>query len=225
MLCIFIRSMRNRINAYEDRHKRSEAELSESTRPDLSVPLPDLPHLQPEDNEANDKSYRPSSSAAAASATSGGSSSAAASAAAHGGQASTAMDGSTILRIPKVPKTVPPPSASPSPAGEPTKIRVRTDLMHQLGLMSNTDPNAVNRNSTTAAASAAKKRDSFNIDHLVSSPSSRTPQPKGIAQPPQPRSSNLLQLLNDPPKKQQVCILSAHDLLTFACMFESVYYC
>ena len=211
--------MRNRINAYEDRHKRSEAELSESTRPDLSVPLPDLPHLQPEDNEANDKSYRPSSSSSAA-ATSGGSSSQP-----HGGQASTAMDGSTILRIPKVPKTVPPPpSASPSPAGEPTKIRVRTDLMHQLGLMSNTgdansntlidtffskstsfpDPNAVNRNSTTAAASAAKKRDSFNIDHLVSSPSSRTPQPKVIAQPTQPRSSNLLQLLNDPPKKQQV---------------------
>ena len=195
--------MRNRINAYEDRHKRSEAELSESTRPDLSVPpVPDFPHLQPEDNEANDKSYRPSSSSSAA-ATSGSSSSAAASAA-HGGQASTAMDGSTILRIPKVPKTVPPPSASPSPAGEPTKIRVRTDLMHQLGLMSNTDPNAVNRNPTTTAASAAKKRDSFNIDHLVSSPSSRTPQPKVIAQPSQPRSSNLLQLLNDPPKKQQV---------------------
>ena len=125
--------MRNRINAYEDRHKRSEAELSESTRPDLSVPpVPDFPHLQPEDNEANDKSYRPSSSSSAA-ATSGGSSSQP-----HGGQASTAMDGSTILRIPKVPKTVPPPSASPSPAGEPTKIRVRTDLMHQLGLMSNT---------------------------------------------------------------------------------------
>ena len=135
--------MRNRINAYEDRHKRSEAELSESTRPDLSVPLPDLPHLQPEDNEANDKSYRPSSSSAAA-ATSGGSSSQP-----HGGQASTAMDGSTILRIPKVPKTVPPPSASPSPAGEPTKIRVRTDLMHQLGLMSNTgDANTNTLNDT-----------------------------------------------------------------------------
>ena len=215
--------MRNRINAYEDRHKRSEAELSESTRPDLSVPLPDLPHLQPEDNEANDKSYRPSSSsAAAASASSGGSSSA--SAAAHGGQATTAMDGSTILRIPKVPKTVPPPSASPSPAGEPTKIRVRTDLMHQLGLMSNTgntvlliclyfrisleftnfaDPNAVNRN-PTVTASAAKKKNSYNIDHLVSSSSSsRTPQPKVIAPHPPPRSSNLLQLLNDPPKKQQ----------------------
>ena len=142
MLCIFTRSMRNRINAYEDRHKRSEAELSESTRPDLSVPLPDLPHLQPaEDNEANDKSYRPSSSSSAA-ATSGGSSSQP-----HGGQASTAMDGSTILRIPKVPKTVPPPSASPSPAGEPTKIRVRTDLMHQLGLMSNTG-NAISPSQT-----------------------------------------------------------------------------
>ena len=134
--------MRNRINAYEDRHKRSEAELSESTRPDLSVPLPDLPHLQPEDNEANDKSYRPSSSSSAA-ATSVGSSSQP-----HGGQASTAMDGSTILRIPKVPKTVPPPpSASPSPAGEPTKIRVRTDLMHQLGLMSNTG-NAISQSQT-----------------------------------------------------------------------------
>ena len=81
-----IRSMRNRINAYEDRHKRSEAELSESTRPDLSVPpAPDFLHMP--DDETYDK---PST------ATSGSS------AAAHPGPTTTALDGSTILRIPKV---------------------------------------------------------------------------------------------------------------------------
>ena len=184
----YIRSMRNRITAYEDRHKRSEAELSDSTRPDLSVPpAPDFLHLP--DDETRDKPSSATSSSSAA---------------ARPGPTTTALDGSTILRIPKVPKTMPT-SASPNPP-EPTKIRVRTDLMHQLGLMSNTDPNAVNRNPTSSAAavaSASKKKDSFNIDHLVSSSSSRPPQPKVIAQPP-PRSSNLLQLLNDPPKKQQV---------------------
>ena len=113
-----------------------------------------------------------------------------------------------------MPKTTPT-CASPNPP-EHTKIRVRTDLMHQLGLMSNTgntvlliclyfrislkfsnfaDPNAVNRN-PTVTASAAKKKNSYNIDHLVSSSSSsRTPQPKVIAPHPPPRSSNLLQLL------------------------------
>ena len=80
------RSMRNRINAYEDRHKRSEAELSDSTRPDLSVPpAPDFPHL------TVDESYEKP-----ATATSG------TSAAVHPGPTTTAIDGSTILRIPKV---------------------------------------------------------------------------------------------------------------------------
>ena len=121
----YIRSMRNRINAYEDRHKRSDAELSESTRPDLSVPpAPDcLQHLPDDDDDASSSYVKPSTSSATA--------------AAQRPPASTAIDGSTILRIPKVPKSVPPPaSASPNPP-EPTKIRVRTDLMHQLGLMSN----------------------------------------------------------------------------------------
>ena len=82
------------------------------------------------------------------------------------------------------------------------------------------DANAVNRNPTSAAAAApaapaARKKDSsFNIDHLVSSSVRPPPRQKVGApclkgtviapQPPQPpRSSNLLQLLNDPPKKQQ----------------------
>ena len=73
--------MKNRINAYEDRHKRSEAELSESTRPDLSVPPPPLfPHM-PDEDATFDK---PSTATSAAP------------------PPTTALDGSTILRIPKV---------------------------------------------------------------------------------------------------------------------------
>ena len=42
---IYLRSVRNRIDAYECNHKRSEAELSDITRPNLSVPaLPTLLH-------------------------------------------------------------------------------------------------------------------------------------------------------------------------------------
>ena len=74
--------MKNRINAYEDRHKRSEAELSESTRPDLSVPpAPLLPHM-PDEDATFDK---PSTATSAAPT-----------------PTTSALDGSTILRIPKV---------------------------------------------------------------------------------------------------------------------------
>ena len=43
---VYIKSVHNRIEAYEGKHKRSEADLSASTRPDLDVPpAPPLVHV------------------------------------------------------------------------------------------------------------------------------------------------------------------------------------
>ena len=36
----YLRSVRNRVEGYEESHKRSDAELSACTRPDLSLPPP-----------------------------------------------------------------------------------------------------------------------------------------------------------------------------------------
>ena len=50
----YIRSLQNRIEEFEVKHKRSHAELSASTRPDLSVPpVPSMLHLPPPIVEAS----------------------------------------------------------------------------------------------------------------------------------------------------------------------------
>jgi hypothetical protein len=43
---VYIRSVHNRIEAYEGKHKRSDADLSASTRPDMNIPpAPPLVHV------------------------------------------------------------------------------------------------------------------------------------------------------------------------------------
>ena len=184
----YVRSVKNRIEAYEGKHKRSDWELSDSTRPDLSVPaLPDLPHgpIMPEGNEpekdiiiekekTNSKSPLPSTSATS----------------------------DTILKIPKVPKpsnssaTETSTTSAPlaSPPNMPTKIRVRTDLMH-LGLVARgTEPNLMESAKPPQPQMSPSKKDSFKIADLMG-PGTKSPTKTTQSHP---QSSNLLQLLNEP---------------------------
>ncbi len=135
---IYVRSVTNRIDAYEAKHKRSDADLSACTRPDLTVPsAPQLLHMPaPLVIEAPTTRRRSSQEREAGA----------------GQNANNAGSASTILRIPSV--SMPAAgssgaSASPamSPPGMPTKIRVRNDLMH-LGLVakqSTSDANIMER--------------------------------------------------------------------------------
>ena len=122
----YIKSLQNRIEEYEVKHKRSHADLSHATRPDLAVPpAPSLLHLpaptpiEPPSTRGRTSAERESSSPVPTN--------------------KKDADNSTILRIPKVsmpnnPSSHHPPAASPPPM--PTKIRVRSDLQY-LGLMAN----------------------------------------------------------------------------------------
>lgn len=120
----YIRSLQNRIEEYEVKHKRSHADLSACTRPDLSVPAAPglvhfpLPIVEPPTTRQRVSAERETSPAPST---------------------SKKDDGSTILRIPKVSmpnssssSEQPPQVTSPPPM--PTKIRVRSDLMY-IGLM------------------------------------------------------------------------------------------
>ena len=51
----YLKSVRNRVDAYEESHKRSDAELSACTRPDLSVPPPPDGVLTHDDEEEEDE--------------------------------------------------------------------------------------------------------------------------------------------------------------------------
>jgi len=119
----YIRSLQNRIEEYEVKHKRSHAELSACTRPDLAVPpAPNLLHLpapiEPPTTRQRASADRESSPVTVAT-------------------NKKDSDNSTILRIPKVsmPNNPHPEAASPPPT-MPTKIRVRSDLQY-IGLMAN----------------------------------------------------------------------------------------
>ena len=155
----YIKSLQNRIEEFEVKHKRSHADLSAVTRPDLSVPGgysvlgPAPPLIDPPTTTS--RSHNKSSSHETAGSTS---------------KKHDSSDGSTILRIPKVsmPSTssVPTPVTSPVP-NMPTKLRVRKDLMY-LGLMAN-PPSASAPASASTATSAT-----------VGSNAATMPSPKGL---------------------------------------------
>ena len=115
----YIKSLQNRIEEYEVKHKRSHADLSACTRPDLAIPpAPSLLHLpapiEPPTTRQAASAERESSPVPSS---------------------SSSKQNDTILRIPKV--SMPnnqPDAASPPPM--PTKIRVRSDLQY-IGLMAN----------------------------------------------------------------------------------------
>ena len=124
----YLLSVRNRVEAYEGSHKRSDAELSASTRPDLSKPPPpDLLHTPEVAGECSPVL-----------------------------RASKKPEDAAILKVPKVRQprfeaaeetVVSSPSPSTTPPQHPTKIRVRTDLMY-LGLMEKgSEPNLMNSES------------------------------------------------------------------------------
>ena len=153
----YIKSLQNRIEEFEVKHKRSHADLSAVTRPDLSVPggysvLGPAPPLI--DPPTTSRSHNKTSSETAGSTS----------------KKHDSSDGSTILRIPKVsmPSTssIPTPVTSPVP-NMPTKLRVRKDLMY-LGLMAN--PPAPAAASAASAASAT----------VGSSAAATMPSPKGL---------------------------------------------
>jgi len=186
---VYIRSVRNRIDAYEGRNRGADyLDLSASTRPDLSVPAdPDgAADYDGEDEEDAPSPPQPTAKRRKEHST-----------------ISSSSNPDTILRIPKVTVSSPAQtstsdnsaitsSATVSPT-MPTKIRVRTDLMH-LGLMAN-ENSAVGKEGKAGSNSCAPSRSdsSFKIADLVA------PKPASSNQP--RVQSNLLQLLNDPPKK------------------------
>ena len=115
----YIKSLQNRIEEYEVKHKRSHADLSACTRPDLEMPpAPSLLHLpapiEPPTTRGRASAERDSSSP---------------------GSSNNKQQNDTILRIPKV--SMPNHQPNPvSPPPMPTKIRVRSDLQY-IGLMAN----------------------------------------------------------------------------------------
>ena len=188
----YIRSLQNRIEEYEVKHKRSHADLSASTRPDLSIPAPpstlDLLSMSPPATRTSRASSEREPSPVPSTSTS-----------------STVKkdDGSTILRIPKVsmPSTTSaPPAKITSPPPMPTKLRVRKDLMY-LGLMANKGNEQANimippdhQHSQIASKQLADL-----INQARNDKSTKSGHHPKISNPPQ----NLMQLLNDPTLKQK----------------------
>ena len=116
----YIKSLQNRIEEYEVKHKRSHADLSACTRPDLEIPpAPSLLHLpspiEPPTTRGRASAERDSSSP---------------------GPSNRQQQNDTILRIPKVSMPNHQPDAASPPPSMPTKIRVRSDLQY-IGLMAN----------------------------------------------------------------------------------------
>lgn len=169
----YVRSLQNRIEEYEVKHKRSHADLSASTRPDLSVPpapsVLDLslgPIIEPPTTRNRASAEREPS---------------------PGPSTSKKDDSSTILRIPKV--SMPSsstadlqPAQVTSPPPMPTKIRVRDDLMY-IGLM----------------AKGGNTAEGGNIMAEEQRVTDRKKVPTSAQQQPQ----NLMQLLSDPTLKQK----------------------
>ena len=136
---VYIKSVHNRIEAYEGKHKRSDADLSASTRPDMNVPpAPPLVHVpggSPTVVDVTPPTAKPVEKESK----------------------KETPTGSTILKIPRLPQ-IPMITSEDEQQQQhhqhqqqqqhqlqqqtqmPTKIRVRTDLMH-LGLMAKPAPN------------------------------------------------------------------------------------
>eukprot|EP00095_Tigriopus_kingsejongensis_P003267 snap_masked-scaffold69_size418775-processed-gene-3.20 protein:Tk03267 transcript:snap_masked-scaffold69_size418775-processed-gene-3.20-mRNA-1 annotation:"hypothetical protein Phum_PHUM604780" len=187
---VYLKSVKNRIDAYEGKNKRSDEDLSESTRPDLSVPsAPDLPYVPPTEEEDEGSEADSTYTAKEASSTSPS----------QAGSRKDSTD-STILRIPKVPS-----STAESPSALPTKIRVRTDLMH-LGLMAKPpERNLMEERSQLKQqlqqpTTGSPRKESFKIEDLMgSSHSVRSPYLSADNNRSSSTQSSLLQMLNDPP--------------------------
>ena len=137
----YIKSLQNRIEEFEVKHKRSHADLSAVTRPDLSVPAgysvlgPGPPLIDPPPQTTRHNK----TSAAVESAPSKSHSKK---------HHDNTQDGSTILRIPKVSmpsatNTAHTVTSSGNQAAMPTTLRVRKDLMF-LGLQANPPVAAAN---------------------------------------------------------------------------------
>jgi hypothetical protein len=133
----YIKSLQNRIEEFEVKHKRSHSDLSAVTRPDLSVPAgysmlgPGPPIIDPPTTRHNKTSSSETSASTSRNASKHDSS-----------------DGSTILRIPKVSmpsttNTAHTVTSSGNQAAMPTTLRVRKDLMY-LGLLANPPVAAAN---------------------------------------------------------------------------------
>ena len=138
----YIKSLQNRIEEFEVKHKRSHADLSAVTRPDLSVPAgysvlgPGPPLIDPPPPQTTRHNK---TSAAVESAPSKSHSKK---------HHDNTQDGSTILRIPKVSmpsttNTAHTVTSSGNQAAMPTTLRVRKDLMY-LGLLANPPVAAAN---------------------------------------------------------------------------------
>ncbi|TRY78422.1 hypothetical protein TCAL_16669 [Tigriopus californicus] len=233
---VYVKSVKNRIDAYEGKNKRSDEDLSESTRPDLSVPsAPDVLHLpviEDEDGSEVDSTYTEKEQSVSPT------------------QSASRKDStdSTILRIPKVPisgtgtnsnQTLP----AESPANLPTKIRVRTDLMH-LGLMAKPpEPNLMSNRGPVRSmeqlpqsVSVSPRKESFKIEDLVApsnarqftqSPTLTSTVPGGplSADGVSSSQSSLLQMLNEPPvfkKRDPLASLGRMDGTTAAANAKKV---
>lgn len=160
----YVRSLQNRIEEYEVKHKRSHADLSASTRPDLSVPpapsVLDLslgPIIEPPTTRNRASAEREPSPVQSS---------------------KKADDNSTILRIPKV--SMPSSSTSEAPASSstvtsppppnmPTKIRVRDDLMY-IGLMAKGKEGQEERPTTTDRKKPSSSQQPQNLMQLLSDP-------------------------------------------------------
>ncbi len=173
----YIRSLQNRIEEYEVKHKRSHSELSASTRPDLSVPPAPttgqitLPIIEPPSTRQRTSAERESSPVPSTS------------------SSSSCTDTSTILKIPKVsmPSTTPPQVSSPPMTSMPTKIRVRSDLTY-IGLM----PKGQDSSGNSGESKKGHQQELSNQVKASSSSSASVHQ-----------NQSLMQLLTDPTLKQK----------------------
>ncbi len=225
---VYIKSVVNRIEGYEGQHKRSGYDLSEWTRPDMSVPPAPAMYQGLDVDEREARGGSKDKDTVATVNEDGGSDEIVVLDDDEPTPAKKAKvdqtDSSTILRIPNfpVPKTVQQPETSPN---MPTKIRVRTDLMH-LGLKPKGDIPTATATATSGGPKQQQqkqaqqqqiqphilqqhltrgsnektpaKKDSFKIADLVGTKavsSTVNTMPKVSSQ------SNLLQLLNKPPGK------------------------
>ena len=173
----YIRSLQNRIEEFEVKHKRSHADLSASTRPDLSVPpAPGLLHLpapivDPPSTRgrSSDRDTPPASAAPSR-------------------KEATADQGSTILKIPKVSMPSSAPEGPISPP-MPTKIRVRSDLKF-IGL----EPNKPKPPQQQTVQQSIMNDASHQLSAMASQVNNDLSKSN---------NASLMQLLNDPTLKQK----------------------
>lgn len=195
---VYLKSVQNRIKAYEGKQKGtavSDADLSANTRPDLDIPsAPTMIHIPGEPVLANlntdSPSPKPTSPLKSPS---------------HSNKSS---ESSTILRIPNFPAPRSPSLLSPrSDTGDrqassplPPKIRVRQDLMATLGLVANDSANIVQQNRILPSERISQDRNASparvnSVDRPLQS--SNRP-PASVNLPSQASSTpNLAKLLNE----------------------------